>query len=356
MSQPKRSESVHRREPRAHGRVETDPDFAAVRSAFEAAAEHAGERRAWFAIGGHRLLLRLAGEALEAGMTRAFGHLRCASGPADLEVAIWDSVSTGITLPPRVGAGDEEASCERVLQPGSGLFSLLDGERGRAVLWIQDAETLPDNEVAAPLRALLHLWFRRHGGQLVHAGAVGLRRAGVLIAGRSGAGKSTTALACLRHGLDYAGDDYVLLQDAASSPRIHSLYNSAKLTPQQLETFPELATAIFNPDHDEESKPTLFVHELAPERVRRELPLAAILLPNVAPDRRIGVRRATPRDVVTALAPSTIFQLPDSGAQTLRKITHFASRVPSYWLDVGPDLEAVATTVRSVLHDANDRP
>ena len=87
---------------------------------------------------------------------------------------------------------------------------------------------LPYWETAAPFRILFHWWSQSFGGQISHAAAVGRDGKGVLLAGRGGSGKSTTAICCVDAGMEYVGDDYVLLT-RTPTPTAHSLYNSAKI-------------------------------------------------------------------------------------------------------------------------------
>ena len=74
---------------------------------------------------------------------------------------------------------------------------------------------------------------------MLHAAAVGTADGGVLIVGRGGVGKSTTALACLAAGMKYVADDYLVVQ-LDPEPRAFQLYGTAKLEASQLRHFPEL--------------------------------------------------------------------------------------------------------------------
>ena len=58
---------------------------------------------------------------------------------------------------------------------------------------------------------LITQWASTAGLLPVHGGAVGVGGKGVLLAARSGGGKSTLAASCLLSGMDYVADDYVLI-------------------------------------------------------------------------------------------------------------------------------------------------
>ena len=112
--------------------------------------------------------------------------------------------------------------------PSIGFLQLWNRRKRRAIYWINQIEQLSFWEIAAPFRTILRWWAEDHGFQLAHAAVVGREGKGVLLAGRSGQGKSTTAATCLDAGLDYVSDDYVLLSHQPQ-PTAYCLYNSAKL-------------------------------------------------------------------------------------------------------------------------------
>ena len=82
---------------------------------------------------------------------------------------------------------------------------MWDRHSRRALYWVRRASDLPFWEIASPFRILFHWWAQSWGGQVAHAAAVGVNGRGVLLAGKSGSGKSTAALACLRQGMDFRG-------------------------------------------------------------------------------------------------------------------------------------------------------
>jgi hypothetical protein len=187
-----------------------------------------------------------------------------------------------------------------------------------------------------------------HGLQLVHAAAVGNSRGGVLIGGKGGSGKSTTALACLESNLSYVGDDYTLL-GLDSGPVVHSLYNSAKLNSDHIQRFPELLPKIANTERSSEEKALLFVNEHYPLKVAIRLPVRAILLPRVRGLAETRLKRVSVAMTLAALAPSTIFQLPRAGSEAFKFLTTFARQLPCFSLDLGTDLSTIAPVIEELL-------
>ena len=232
-------------------------------------------------------------------------------------------------------------------QHGSGAVSVLDKERNLAVFWAPDPR-LPYWEYGSPLRTILHWWLLSQGLQLVHAAAVGNSTGGVLIGGKGGSGKSTTALACLESNLSYVGDDYTLL-GLDSGPVVHSLYNSAKLNSDHVQRFPALLPKIANPERLADEKALLFVNEHYPSKVATRLPVRAILLPRVTGLPETRLKRVSVAMALAALAPSTIFQLPRAGNEAFKFLATFARQLPCFSLEVGTDLSTIPPVIEGLL-------
>ena len=123
----------------------------------------------------------------------------------------------------------------------------------------------------------MHWWSAGLGLQLVHGAAVGTEAGGVLLIGRSGAGKSTQALACVGSSLGYAADDYCLVE-IGPAVRGHSLYGSGKANAASIAMLPHLAEAFRASPIDFQGKSIIFIAEHAPEAILRCFPLRAIVL------------------------------------------------------------------------------
>lgn len=329
--------------------------------AFDDAAGRLGSIERWYLVGGLPVRLTFAGSALIPAIDPALSHLAIQPCPsATLDVRLWDSASSGVAVPGEPEAG-EVALGEASAEPDGEavrsayhivprILSLFDPMSEEAVLWVPDAGQVPWNEVASPLRTILHWWARGRGLQFVHGGAVGLEGQAVLLAGRSGTGKSTSALACLLGGLDYLGDDYVLVS-TAGGPKVHSLYSAAKLQPSHLNAFPTLAPLMANPGFAPDEKGLWFVQDHFPERTRRQAVARAVLVPHVTGRRETTVTTISAGAALVALAPSTIVQLSGADQHSLSTIAAFLASVPTHRLEVGTDLPGIASAVRSFLVD-----
>lgn len=327
-----------------------------VRRAFAEAVRGAGAVEQSLQVGDVRVRLRFAGHALARAILPAFSPVVCSGGGRhEIEVELWDEASTGVGVPEPVwrlgdvvGRGDVRSlSGERVrvqVDNWNRILTLWDREEQRGVVWAADAQRLPYWVPAAPLRPILHWGLSTRTRHMLHAGAVGDERAGALLVGPPGSGKSTTALACLDAGLGFVGDDYVLVETVPSA-RAVTVYSTAKLNAPSLELLPRLPASQLTPDAQK------FVADVAdarPDLVRRSAVISAILLPQVTPG-RLALRPVTAAEALRALAPSTILQHSYESATGMAVMAALVREVPAYRLDLGSDISAVAPAVRELL-------
>ena len=332
--------------------------FESVHELFKSAQQVTGAVERRYLIGGYLVRLSFAGPTL-LSLTRALEHLATDNESIpDLTICLWDSESTGQRMIQRPWQEDDFLArgviqgynTERIytaFQHGSAAVSVLDTERNLGVFWTPDAR-LPYWEHGSPLRSILHWWLLSKGLQLVHAAAVGNSSGGVLIGGKGGSGKSTTALTCLQSNLSYVGDDYTLL-GFDSRPVVHSLYNSAKLNNDHIQRFPSLLPKIANPERLADEKALLFVNEHYPAKVATRLPVRAILLPRVTGLPETRWKRVSVAMTLAALAPSTIFQLPRAGGEAFKFLATFARQLPCFSLEVGTDLSSIPPVIEGLL-------
>jgi len=337
--------------------------FKAVHQAFQRAEQAAsGPIDRFYTMGGYTIRLRFAGPALTQFITPALEHLAVEPGLASaLTICLWDSASTRTKMPPPPWSADDYIARGEVrgynddrmytaFHLGSGTLSMLDTRLNLALYWIRDASRIPYYEKGFPLRAILHWWMCNHKRQLVHAGAVGTSRGGVLLVGKGGSGKSTTALACLHSEMLYVGDDYVLLS-GQPTPFVYSLYNSAKLDADHIWRLPHLLPTVSNRERLDTEKALIFLHDHYPDKVTMGFPVRAILLPHIAdlPDTRL--KRTSPAASLAALAPSTIFQLPVARHEAFQNLADFVKQVPSYVLELGTDLSRIPDVILELLSE-----
>ncbi len=323
-----------------------------------------------YRIGRGTVRFRFAGAALLPVAAPALEHLTTPPVPEPaLTIHLWDRVSgaphhplllTGLMqalswrwhdhLDSRGEvAGYNSPRMRAAFHPGPNILSLLDLQQQRAIYWANDASEVPWHEMGSPLRNILSWWAASEGYQFVHAAAVGRDSGAVLIVGKGGSGKSTTALACLAAGLRYVGDDYTLV-GSHEGPMVYGLYNTAKLTgPPDLARFPDLADSISNPERLATEKAMIFLGRHHPDRLAAALPLRAILVPRITHQPGTSVHAITAGAALAALAPSTLLQLPGSDTGALQAMAALVRRVPCYELRLGNEIARIPAVISNLL-------
>jgi hypothetical protein len=284
-------------------------------------------------------------------LTRALSHLRPGTdGDGALTVYAWDDESTRTPAPFApwlAGRGAFRAQVgEAFVVAEDGRVETLDLALGEAFFRVDSIRRIPWFDTAVPLQTILQRWTAARGVPFVHAGAVGHAEGCVLIVGRSGAGKSTTALASLGSGLGYIADDFCLVR--AADATVFSIYGSAKATDDTLARLPHLAplTSRLGPPGE---KAVAFLHEHVPEQLVLQAPLRAIVVPRIA-DRRAPALVAAGRATALAqMTPSSLACDPRDRATAFRGLAAVAAAVPCFTLELGSDVAAIPRLLERLL-------
>ncbi len=337
--------------------------FTQVENLFEQAEARGPDSQFFYRIAGQKFQLRFASEVLAQRLTPALRHKSVEPFSPDdeaLTVCLWDSTSSGIEMPSTPWHNSEYSIRNEVrgwsdqrfrttFHMGSGVLTLLDLERKRAISWIRDARELPYYESGAPLLPIFHAWMTTQNRRLVHAAAIGNEQGGVLLIGRGGSGKSSTALQTFTSNLLYAADDYCLLSDEAGEFRAWSLYSSGKVHGEDAKHFPHLKPSLSNEATMMNEKALFFFSPLWKHKLSEGFPIRAILLPRVTNEGAPRMQPLSRAQALLALAPSTIFQLPNAGRETFDWLSALVRRVPSYTLDLGSKRNAVLPFIEDFL-------
>ena len=344
--------------------------FEAVYTGFERAARRiGGVVEHYYTIGGLTVCLRFAGDSLISQLTPALAHLSAEPTTPALTICVWDSAATETKLPLLIGSlvdllrqkWWELLDIRREIKRyhgqrirtsfflGPDILSVLDTQRHVGVYWVEDAARIPYWERGSPFLAILSWWMELRRRHYVHAGAIGTSAGGVLLAGKGGSGKSTTALACLQSDLLYASDDYCLVT-GEPAPYVYSLYNTAKLKGRQdFQRFPHLREQISNADRLSDEKAVIFLHRHYPEKITAGFPIQAVVVPHITGRAETRLQPTSPVHALKALAPSSIFQVPGSGQEKFQALAQLVKRVPCFRLELGPNIAAIPAVIAHLL-------
>ena len=318
-----------------------------------------------YRIGGCSFRLRYAGEDLRRRLSPSIEHL--ASDVTDGDeyvISLWDGAATGTGPPPLPDEAEQLPDTGLVIGGTDGVrliyevglrtLSVIDEAAGNSWYWTADAALLPEWSTSTPIRHILHLALAARGCQVVHAGAAGRADGGVLFAGRSGSGKSTSTLSTLGSSLLYAGDDYVGVGFAAGGkPYVYSLYNCGKLESDHVKRFPGLRY-VARPERDGVSRPwrekTMFyVKDTYPDQLTSGFPLKAIVIPRISPDEPSRISELPLATAVRTLVPSTLFEIHGTGQAALTTLVRAAELAATLELRVGYDVDAIPTLIGEAL-------
>lgn len=302
-------------------------------------------------IDGHEIHLVFSDQELCDQMMLALSHLECVPSRPSLSLFVWDSEKSGVIPPP------PPWSQERYLPRGdidgfhtegysvsfhvsSGSLTILDSERNEGFFWIANCRKMPYWEIAAPFRTIFHIWLQKRGITLVHGAIVATEQGGVLLPGKGGSGKSTTALQAWKKGMYYLADDYSLISSQTGA-KGYSLYCSAKMRRTGVsadfgleELIPGSEKAVY----------------IVRERVAPSCEIRGIVLPKIVPGRgRAKMSPCSKVDAIKGLAPSTIYQLAGANTNTFQAIVSFVQILPCYTLELGSDSESSILCIKECI-------
>jgi hypothetical protein len=340
------------------GRVDiAERDFAAqVFAATDLAMSGSETSSHLFDIADVPVGVEFASPATSSVLLHALRHLEDPGSPAvrpEVRLQVWDSASTGVRMPPPPVPRSTFTDRGDLVGFGNSRYlvafhwsefsvCILDRETGRGVYWVQDVGNLPYWTRSAPLRTLLHWILMDRGRHLVHGAVVGDEAAAVLLVGRGGSGKSSTALQCLAAGMRFLGDDYVAI--AADPPRAYSLFSTAKVAPSQ--HWP--TGRLLMPPGPGDEKVVLALD--GPDaHLARQLPLSALATLRFGDGEVSAVEAVDPSTLLHAATFTTLAQLPHAGAPLHRMMCDILAQVTTTRIRLGRNPESVVSTVRSVI-------
>lgn len=314
------------------------------------------------------ICLKFYSVALAERISKALSHVQeDIKITPDLTVCLWDSVSTDTHILPLWGnnidgytykqeANAKIKNLDRFLGlylPGEETLNLYDEKDNIAYFWTYDANYLPPHICASPLRSIFNWFFSKNGIHLIHGAVVGMNGKSILITGKGGAGKSTTALSCLLSGMEYLGDDYVIIKynDIITT---HSVFNSVKVFPHSLEDiFPELREKVWNKIDNKISDPkaVVFLSDLFPNQIIKTAPLCAIMVPIIKDIKETRIIPASKLQTILAMIPTTLFQLSLTDYNKIVEIKDIIERTPCYFLELGSNIRDVPKAIKSFLSD-----
>ncbi len=312
-------------------------------------------------IGRDKVLLKIAGKRLQVFMSESLMHIKTKpddNRENDLIVYAIEEQELQIETPDapwKWYMADREGYIHGVdvdrftvnFDQTTQSLRLLDRKRKVALHWMRNLSKVPYWERSFPLREILNWWYRDTPMQPIHSAAVGAGNSGVLIGARGGSGKSSTALSCLLAGMQFAGDDFVLVD--TDTLQAYSLYNIAKLEPHAFVRFPQLKPPPETPMIDL-NKYQISLARVIPGGLQRTLNLKMILIPQITNGPATYLSPIEKSEVSSALMLSTFYLLKGDTRSVFGKITRLVDALPSQRLNLGLDFERIPQIINNALH------
>lgn len=318
-----------------------------------------------FILAGQVVEMRIVGQGLAQVMGLAFAHLQTddkhLSSPR-LIIELWDQFETGV--PSRIGSTRDDLyihplfACSHdrryIIHQVQYSINCFDRKSGHIIGCASSVDELSLYERARPFRVPLTIWHNDQDIPVIHAALVSKDGQGMLFSGLSGAGKTTSAIACLCAGFGYLSEDLVGLQILPNGQCLgHSLYNSTFLDPEHIMRFPALRPYAVKSRYPYEDKLLILPSQVFPLRLERVTTLSAVALPRIVNTKNSTIRRASKGEALLILGPSSLLGVPASpGVRGFNKLAELVTQVPCYWLELGNDLEEIPHCVEEILADA----
>jgi GT2 family glycosyltransferase len=313
-------------------------------------------------LAGAHIRLTFCGATIRENILTALSHLIAddlIDAQPEFILNIWDSYSTGVKmLPPPCDRshftdrgdiwGFNSENTRIAFHYGEFSLNLFDKKSKQGIFWVQDPHHLPYWTTAAPLRTLIHWCMEMKGCQLLHAAAIGTDKGAVLLTGAGGSGKSTTALTGLCNGMNYCGDDYIVVS-LKPIPSVHTLYSSSKVNHDNTFRFEKLKKYIVHTGGGEEKA----VYQLFPglkRLIKPSMPLVGVLAPYIRKNLVTKIYRPlNDKEIQRAASFTTVSQLPYSGDRTYAFIETLIQTLPSFCIDLGTKSDEVVDAIKSFI-------
>jgi HPr Serine kinase C-terminal domain len=190
---------------------------------------------------------------------------------------------------------------------------------------------------------------KRFGQFSLHAAALALNGKGVLVAGSSGAGKSTMTVNLVRSGFDFLSDDTIFLSSSSNGVWVSGLPDEIDVTNRTVSMFGELRFLADRP-----LRPGRDKHAVRVEDVFDVLPLAgchpvALLSPRVEEGSSPRLEELAPSKALLELMPNILATDPTATQAHLDVLADLVRTVPCYSFRYGSDLDAAARCITDLV-------
>lgn len=243
-----------------------------------------------------------------------------------------------------------ESTPYRFLQQPPGCWQFFDRRLRCGVQLLRSATSLPPWDSCMPLRNFLHWQLISNTSGLLHAGTLGHKGQGILLAGPGGSGKSGTVLAGLLHGLQSVGDDYVLVRQEQTI-RAHLIFETLKQDPAGCERMGIPADSPPCQTLNWQGKHQFKLADLGGAEPIDQLRIRALCIPTICDKNHTRFLPTNAKDAFLTLAPSGLAQMQGDRGTLFSFCAAMARSLPTYRLELGRDPAEISATIQTFLQE-----
>jgi hypothetical protein len=228
-------------------------------------------------------------------------------------------------------------------------WQIYDRQTATGLQILGGADQYPAWDLGSPLRNFLQWHLASRDGALIHAGTLGVKDKGVLLAGVGGSGKSGTVLSGILSGLTTVGDDYVFV--TPSSLRAYPLFETLKQDAAGLKRLGLTDHPSMPAKTNWQGKYQFYMRDLGLHDLPVSLSLNALLLPRISGQEQTTLTPVSAKEAFLALAPSGVTQIPGDRPLLYATAGEISRQLPCFRLDLGSDPDEVYTTIRQFIEE-----
>lgn len=229
------------------------------------------------------------------------------------------------------------------------FWQVFDVDRAVGIQWMAAPNGFPAWDAGSPLRNFVQWHLGAQATSLLHGGTLALNGTGALLAGEGGAGKSSTVLAGIFHGLQSVGDDYVLVDAAKRTAR--PVFDTLKQDETGLRRLGQWRHTAVPKQANWQGKHQFYLPDVVHGTLISQIDLKAILLPNVTNENQTSITQTDAKSAFIALAPSGVSQIHCDRARLFSVAGQVARKLPAFHLNLGVEPNEIVAVLRQFLED-----
>lgn len=228
--------------------------------------------------------------------------------------------------------------------------ALCDAKTGQVYVQSPNVDANPNWVLSHPLFTIpLADLSKRQGLYLVHAAVLALDNKAILFAGPSGSGKTTLAIALLRAGFGFLGDDLVFLSTRSSCLSVLAFPDEIDITEATAQFFPELHDLTLTSAMNGRAKTSFCATTQYGVDPTWHCTPALLVFPHPASSRQSKLVPLPKAEALLLLMENVLRTEIISSQAHLDALAMLVRLCPCYQLHTGRDFDALPGLIRSAL-------